>query len=103
MRMEKERVKTTVGRVLLSEVIPTEIPFSSINKVLGKKELAQLVNIAFRLCGPKKTVLLADNLRSMGYRYSTKAGLSICLEDMVVPESKTDLLNVILEILVEGH
>ena len=84
---------TTVGRVLLSEILPDELPFESINRRMGKKELAALVDHTFRVAGPKKTVLLADALRATGYRYSTKAGLSISIGDMVVPEGKKRLLD----------
>ena len=93
VRLRGSRVKTTVGRALLSEILPDEIPFDMINKPLGKKELARLVNETFRRCGPKRTVLVADALRATGYRYSTKAGLSISIGDMVVPTVKSRLLE----------
>lgn len=85
--------ETTVGRVLLSEIIPEEIPFAAINRVMGKKELAKLVDDTFRVSGPKRTVLLADALRAIGYRYSTKAGLSICIGDMEIPVGKKAILE----------
>jgi DNA-directed RNA polymerase subunit beta' len=93
VRLRGSRVKTTVGRALLSEILPDEIPFDMINKPLGKKEMARLVNETFRRCGPKRTVLVADALRATGYRYSTKAGLSISIGDMVVPTVKPKLLE----------
>ena len=93
LRMKEGRIQTTVGRALLAEILPEDVPFSAINKALGKKQLAQLVNQVFRSCGPKRTVLVADALRSMGFRYSTKAGISIALSDMVVPENKRKLLD----------
>jgi DNA-directed RNA polymerase subunit beta' len=93
VRLRGQRIKTTVGRALLSEILPDEMPFDFINKTLGKKELATLVNQTFRICGPKKTVLVADSLRATGYRYSTKAGLSIAIGDMVVPQVKPKLLE----------
>ncbi len=93
LRLNGERIQTTVGRTLLSEILPEDIPFSAINKAMGKKQLAQLVNQVFRTCGPKRTVLVADALRSTGFRYSTKAGISIALKDMVVPEIKRKLLD----------
>ena len=93
VRRGEKRVKTTVGRMLLSEVLPEELPFEMINKTLGKKELAKLVNATFRICGPKRTVLVADALRATGYRYSTKAGLSISVKDMIVPDVKEKLLD----------
>ena len=93
VRMNGERIETTVGRALLSEVLPKEVPFQEINKSMGKKELGALVNLSHRIAGPKATVLLADALRSTGYEYSTKAGLSIAIKDMVIPESKTSFLD----------
>ncbi len=93
LRLGSKKYETTVGRALLSEILPDELPFDSVNRRLGKKELAALVDHTFRVAGPKKTVLLADALRAMGYRYSTKAGLSISIGDMVVPEGKKRLLD----------
>jgi DNA-directed RNA polymerase subunit beta' len=93
VRLFGERQKTTVGRALLSEILPENVPFKLINRTMGKKELGQLVNEAHRLSGPKATVLLADGLRSTGYRYSTRAGLSIAIKDMVIPANKKTLLD----------
>ena len=92
VRVRGELVRTTAGRVLLSEIIPEEIPFSSYNKLMGKKELAALVDRC-RECGAKKTVLMADAIRTLGYGYSTKAGLSIAIGDMVIPDEKKELLE----------
>ena len=86
-------VNTTVGRVLLSDIIPDEVPFESYNKVLGKKELAELIDQVYRLCGTKQTALVADALRALGYRHSTMAGLSISISDMIIPESKQRLID----------
>jgi DNA-directed RNA polymerase subunit beta' len=93
VRIRGSRVKTTVGRALLFEILPDEIPFDAINRPMGKKELGRLVNMTFRICGPKRTVLVADALRATGYRYSTKAGMSISIGDMIVPQSKPKLLE----------
>ncbi len=93
VRIDGKRWETTAGRVILREVLPEEIDFSAINKTLGKKDLGKLVDDAFHICGPKATVLLADKLRSMGYRYSTKAGLSISIGDMVVAPRKKQMLD----------
>ena len=81
-------VESTVGRVLLREIVPEVIPFSSINRVMGKKQVAELIDVAFRLAGNKETVILADRLKETGYRFSTLAGVSICLDDMVIPATK---------------
>ncbi len=93
VRLRGTKIKTTIGRALLSEVIPQELPFEGYNKVMSKKELASLVDRCFRICGPKKTVLMADSIRTLGYRYSTAAGLSISISDMIIPDEKKDLLT----------
>jgi DNA-directed RNA polymerase subunit beta' len=98
LRMDKdgggtELVQTTVGRSLLKEVCPPQIPFEAINRVMGKKQLAELIDLVYREAGQKATVLLADALRTIGYTYATKAGISICLDDMVIPPSKEHLLG----------
>jgi DNA-directed RNA polymerase subunit beta' len=90
---EKRPVKTTTGRVLLYEHCPPEIPFSAVNKVMGKKQLADLIDLVYRLCGQKTTVILADHLRTLGYTEATKAGISICIDDMRIPKRKHDLLS----------
>src|SRR5436853_1713207 len=89
----RARVETTVGRVLLSDILPRKIPFSTINKVMDKKTLGNLIDICYRLSGEKETVLLADRLRSLGYGYATKAGISIAIKDMVIPAKKQEFLE----------
>ncbi len=88
-----ELVETTVGRAMLHDICPKEISFDAINKVMGKKQLAELIDLVYRIAGQKATVLLADALRTTGYTYATKAGISICLDDMVIPPSKEVLLG----------
>ncbi|MDO8445138.1 MAG: DNA-directed RNA polymerase subunit beta' [Deltaproteobacteria bacterium] len=86
-------VDTTVGRVVLSEIIPEEIPFDTINKIMNKKELANLVDLSYRLAGSKKTVLLADRLKDLGFEYATRAGISIALKNMRTPAKKGQLIG----------
>jgi DNA-directed RNA polymerase subunit beta' len=93
VRVNGEMVRTTVGRVLLYEVVPSELPFRLVNRVMAKKQLTELIDMAVRRCGEKKTVLLADKLRTLGYTYSTIAGVSICIDDMVIPDAKAVLLG----------
>ena len=90
---DPELIETSVGRVLLREVVPRVIPFDYINKVMTKKQVAELVDASFRLAGNKETVILADRLKQTGYRFSTIAGISICLDNMVVPETKQDFID----------
>lgn len=80
--------ETTGGRALLSEILPKGLPFSNINKALKKKEISKLINVSFRKCGLKETVVFADKLLQSGFRLATKAGISICIDDMLVPNEK---------------
>lgn len=90
---ENKLVATTVGRALLSEILPKGLPFSNINKALKKKEISKLINASFRKCGLKETVVLADKLMQSGFRLATRAGLSIAIDDMLVPQQKYTLIE----------
>ena len=85
-------VATTVGRALLSEILPKGLPFSNINKALKKKEISKLINVSFRKCGLKETVVFADKLLQNGFRLATRAGFSVAIDDMLVPPQKADIL-----------
>ena len=85
-------VETTVGRALLSEILPKGLPFANINKALKKKEISKLINTSFRKCGLKETVVFADKLLQSGFRLATRAGISIAIDDMLVPKQKHDLI-----------
>ncbi len=86
-------VETTVGRALLSEILPKGLPFSNLNKALKKKEISRLINTSFRKCGLKETVVFADRLLQNGFRLATRAGISICIDDMLVPQEKHRLIE----------
>jgi DNA-directed RNA polymerase subunit beta' len=86
------RYRTTVGRTLLSEILPVGLPFELINKALKKKEISRLINAAFRRCGLRETVIFADKLMQAGFGFATRAGISICVDDMLVPAQKHDLI-----------
>jgi len=86
-------VDTTVGRALLSEILPKGLPFSNINKALKKKEISKLINVSFRKCGLKETVVFADKLLQNGFRLATKAGISIAIDDMLVPAEKHGIID----------
>jgi DNA-directed RNA polymerase subunit beta' len=92
VRINGEMVESTIGRLLLSELLPVKVPFSVINKVMNKKELAWLIDYAYRNAGTKETVILADRLKDMGYEYATRAGISICVNDMIIPVKKEEFL-----------
>ena len=87
-------VTTTVGRVLVSEILPDGVPFDYVNKTLDKKALSSLIDACYRRHRNKATVLLADRLRSLGFEYATKGGVSICMDHMVIPGKKKELLKV---------
>jgi DNA-directed RNA polymerase subunit beta' len=86
------RAETTVGRALLSEILPKGLPFAFINKSLKKKEISRLINASFRRCGLRDTVIFADQLLQNGFRLATRAGISISIDDMLVPTQKTTIL-----------
>ena len=86
------RYETTVGRALLSDILPKGLPYDYINRALKKKEISRLVNASFRMCGIKETVVFADQLMYTGFAYSTRGGISICVDDMHVPQQKAVLL-----------
>jgi DNA-directed RNA polymerase subunit beta' len=86
------RYRTTVGRTLLSEILPVGLPFELINKALKKKEISRLINAAFRRCGLRETVIFADKLMQAGFGFATRAGISICVDDMLVPVQKHNLI-----------
>ncbi len=87
------RYETTVGRALLSEVLPDGLAFALINKAMKKKEISRLINASFRQCGLRDTVIMADNLMYTGFKYATRSGISIALDDMLVPPQKEALIN----------
>jgi DNA-directed RNA polymerase subunit beta' len=86
------RYETTVGRALLSEVLPAGLPFALINKTLKKKEISRLINASFRQCGLRDTVIMADKLMYTGFTYATRAGISISVDDMLMPLQKNELI-----------
>ena len=86
-----QRVKTTVGRALLSRILPEGMPFSLVNQPLNKKSISRLVNDCYRRLGLKTTVIFSDRLMYAGFHYSTRAGVSFGVEDMVVPEVKSEI------------
>ena len=92
VRIDGELKDTTVGRVILYDIIPQEISFDVINKVMNKKELANLIDNCYRSCGAKTAVLLADQLKDLGFKYATSSGSSIAIHNMVVPENKKDIV-----------
>jgi len=85
-------VDTTIGRALLSEILPKGLSFDLMNQAMGKKQIGNIINTCYRNLEVKDTVIFADQLMYTGFRMATKAGVSVGINDMVVPESKTEIL-----------
>jgi DNA-directed RNA polymerase subunit beta' len=83
---------TTLGRALVSAILPKGLPFELVNRPLGKKAISKLINTSYRQLGLKETVVFADQIMYLGFRMATRAGVSIGLEDMAVPEEKAAIL-----------
>jgi len=87
------RYETTIGRALLSEILPAGLPFELLNKPLKKKEISRLINAAFRRCGLRETVIFADKLMQAGFGIATRAGISFGVHDMTIPAQKQELIK----------
>ncbi|AWV88263.1 DNA-directed RNA polymerase subunit beta' [Bradymonas sediminis] len=93
VRHNGKHIETTVGRVLFYEICPNELPFSLVNRVLDKKSLARIIDASFRRAGNKSSVLLTDAIRTIGYDWATNAGISIAVDDMIIPENKWNMIE----------
>jgi DNA-directed RNA polymerase subunit beta' len=91
VRQNGSALETTVGRILLNDGLPDELPF--INDELGKDDLGKLVVDCYNLLGHDKTVEVLDRLKAIGFRESTRAGISISVDDMIIPEVKSTLVE----------
>jgi len=87
------RVKTTVGRALLLNILPKGLTFDMVNRPLTKRAISELINQSYRHVGLKKTVIFADKLMYTGFSYATRAGISIGIDDMMIPKEKFDIIN----------
>ncbi|MEQ1546434.1 DNA-directed RNA polymerase subunit beta' [Methyloglobulus sp.] len=87
------RVSTTVGRALIWEVVPDRMPFDIVNCDMTKKNISRLVNYSYRHLGNKDTVVLADQIMYLGFRYATISGVSFGIEDMEIPAKKADIIK----------
>ncbi len=92
-RTNGELVETTVGRVIFDSVIPDAIPFEEINHELAKKSLKELITMCHRLLGPEETALMADRIKSIGFRYATQSGTTMAIDELRAPGTKTSLLQ----------
>ena len=92
-RHETNLVETTVGRALLAEIRPSGLPFHLLNTTLKKRQISGLINSCYRRLGLKKTVVFADKLMYTGFHFATKAGVSIGIDDLMVPDEKKAILK----------
>ena len=92
---KKIRVETTPGRLILFSVFPNnkDLDFELVNKVLTKKEISNIIDRVYRFCGQKDTVIFADNIMSVGFKYAAKAGISFGKDDLVIPSQKNILID----------
>jgi len=93
VRLNGGLISTTVGRVILGEILPTMLPFSAVNREMTKKELGRLIDLCYRGAGHRETVVLLDRIKDIGYYYATRAGISICIDDMHIPTKKEAFLT----------
>jgi DNA-directed RNA polymerase subunit beta' len=93
VRVDGVLAETTPGRIILWEIIPAEVGFETINRVIKKGDLARLMGTVFKKAGDKATVLFADNVKTLGYKFATRAGVSISIDDMVVPAKKEQIVQ----------
>jgi DNA-directed RNA polymerase subunit beta' len=93
-RTESVSIKSTVlGRSLVFNIVPEGLPFELVDQALGKRQISRLINTCYRVLGLKETVVFADQIMYLGFRMATRAGVSIGLEDMAVPEEKATILT----------
>ena len=93
VRIGDQLIETTVGRVILSEILPSSLPFSHVNQLMTKKELTKLVDRVYRQAGLHEVVVMLDRLKDLGFSYATKAGVSICIDNMHIPSRKVELID----------
>jgi DNA-directed RNA polymerase subunit beta' len=87
-------VETTAGRALLSAILPPGLPFELANRTLDKRSISKMFDSCYRNVGLKETVIFADRLMYMGFKQATRAGVSVGVDDMVIPESKHEIIAV---------
>jgi len=93
LREERSLVDTTIGRALLYDVVPKQLPFGLVNRAMDKKAISSLINACYRNVGLKETVIFADQLMYTGFAYSTLSGASIGVEDFVIPAAKAKIIS----------
>jgi DNA-directed RNA polymerase subunit beta' len=94
---------TTPGRMLLGELLPRrpEVSFDLVNRLLTKKEISNMIDVVYRHCGQKETVIFCDKIMGLGFAYACRAGISFGKDDMVIPETKDEIVHKTLELVRE--
>lgn len=87
-----EVIETTAGRILFAEILPAGVPFALLNTVMTKKAISQVINYCYRTVGLKNSVIFADQLMYAGFSYATRSGISIGIDDLVIPASKEKII-----------
>ena len=93
VRIDGKLQQTTTGRVLLGSVLPPELPFSLVNRLMDKKALSDLISKSFLIVGQERTVVLLDDVKALGFKYATEAGLTISIDQMKIPNAKNSLVE----------
>lgn len=93
VRVNGAMVQTTAGRVILAEILPPMMPFADANKLMTKKEMSKLIDAVYRQAGHRETVTFLDKIKDLGFHYATRAGMSICIDNMHIPSRKEDLIG----------
>ena len=93
VRSNGAMIQTTAGRVILAEILPAMMPFEDANKLMTKKEMSKLIDAVYRQAGHRETVTFLDKIKDLGFHYATRAGMSICIDNMHIPTRKEDLIG----------
>jgi DNA-directed RNA polymerase subunit beta' len=93
VRINDVLAETTVGRVIFSEILPEGLSFNTVNRLMTKKDVMKLIDVCYRECGHRETVMLLDKIKDVGFFFATKAGISICIDDMHIPAKKEELID----------
>ncbi|MBI5184291.1 MAG: DNA-directed RNA polymerase subunit beta' [Nitrospinae bacterium] len=93
VRMNGELVVTSTGRIILYEIFPKELPFRLVNREMNKKVLTELISESYLKAGRETTVVFLDKLKALGFKHATQAGISISIQDMIIPKTKVRIVD----------
>jgi DNA-directed RNA polymerase subunit beta' len=94
-KIVKEKYTSTAGRFLLASILPKNpnIKFSLVDRILAKKQVSEIIDLVFRFCGQKSTVIFCDKIKDLGFKYAFMSGISFGKDDLIIPEKKQTLVN----------